>query len=94
MAEFRTVVLQEDIADFDHVAFLRADLSAKNSPFAVIHYAYDGEEQKLGLRLDLDKLVFLDHPEDIDPEIANLAAKKIAKYLTRKHRVPTSAHKR
>lgn len=84
MVEFRTVEIRNHGFDFGPVTFLRAELSVKRSPFAVVHYAYKGREQKYGLRLDLHKLVFLDHPVDIAPETVDRAARKIACYLKSK----------
>lgn len=44
------------------IKFLRIELPGGwYRPFALVHYAEDGEEQQYGLRLDRDKGVFLDH---------------------------------
>jgi hypothetical protein len=45
------------------VRFLRAEVPSQPSPFALVRYAIGSEEQALGLRLDMDKRVFLDQPE-------------------------------
>lgn len=53
------------------VEFLRAETSAKyRTPFVLVRYALNGDEQKEGLRLDLDKRAFLDHFEDPSLEAA------------------------
>lgn len=52
------------------IEFLRAELplARLHSPFALIRYALRGVEQEYGLRLDLDKRVFLDHFDDEELE--------------------------
>ena len=53
------------------IQFLRVETSSAPTPFARIRYAIEGEEQPLGLRLDLDKgIVLLDQD---DPEIVKRA---------------------
>jgi hypothetical protein len=66
--------------------FLRAEMSAKyDIPFALIRYALDGKEQESGLRLDLDKQVFLDHFENAEmEEAAQKAAPLIVEFLGEK----------
>jgi hypothetical protein len=44
------------------VRFLRAEVPSEPSPFALVRYDIEGEEQPTGLRLDMDKRVFLDQP--------------------------------
>jgi hypothetical protein len=47
------------------ISFVSADVSANSaSPLAIVHYEVAGVPQPLGLRLDLDKRVFLDHFDD------------------------------
>jgi len=48
------------------IEFLRAEmtLAQYHLPFALVRYALQGVEQEYGLRLDLDKRVFLDHFDD------------------------------
>ena len=47
------------------IEFLGAEVPEdRGVPFALIHYALDSQKQAYGLRLDLDKRVFLDHFED------------------------------
>ena len=65
MSDFCRVDLEGKVQNAGTIRFLFADVPASRSvPFAVIHYADDGEEQAYGLRLDLDKQVFLDHLDD------------------------------
>jgi hypothetical protein len=45
------------------IKFTQAEVSTKcRSPLVLIRYSVDGELQELGLRLDLDKGIFLDLP--------------------------------
>ena len=52
-------------------------------PLALIQYAVNGQEQRYGLRLDIDKGVFLDSSGDqeVDNAILPLAARLIVQYL-------------
>ncbi len=66
------------------IHFLEAELSGKyDLPFAVIWYSFQGNKQSEGLRLDLDKEVFLDHPfVDLEKKrIMETAAREITKFL-------------
>lgn len=61
--EFAKVDLS-DMPSVGSIGFLYADVAAnRNVPFAAVHYAEDGQEQELGVRLDADKRVFFDHFE-------------------------------
>jgi hypothetical protein len=51
--------------------FLRAERWDDQSRFVLIRYALEGKEEEFGLRLDLDKKIFLDHLPD--PELDQLA---------------------
>ncbi len=52
------------------------------SPLALIKYSLEGAVQEYGLRLDLDKRVFLDHFEDEERErTLRKAAPEIVRYL-------------
>jgi hypothetical protein len=57
--------------DADGVAFLRAEWWDPSSIFVLVHDSYKDHEAELGLRLDLDKKVFLDHMPDpnLDAEV-------------------------
>lgn len=91
MAKFRTINLKGHVPGNDSVKFLCAEISAEYyMPFAIIRYSLQGEEQEDGLRLDLDKQVFLDdHFEDKEKkklleenkELLKEAAPKIVEFL-------------
>ena len=81
MLEFRTVELHGRVEKVGPLEFLWAVMPVTLSPFAVIHYAYDGKREELGLRLDLDKKVFLDQPEAVDSEVLRKAAEEVASIL-------------
>lgn len=71
MGKFRRIDLRDQVPSAGPIEFLSADVSAAaNTPFAVIHYADAGKKQPFGLRLDLDKRVFLDHLDDPEKEEA------------------------
>jgi hypothetical protein len=63
--EYQTIDLRGRIPIIASIEFLSAEVPVGpfRAPFAVVKYALNGEEQSLGLRLDLDKGVFLDHFE-------------------------------
>ena len=65
------------------IQFLRAEMPLEyRGPFALVRYALQGQEQPYGLRLDLDKQVFLAHFEDKDQEeIIERAGPKIVEFL-------------
>jgi hypothetical protein len=46
------------------LVFQRVEWWRKSSRFVLVRYSYGGIEPEFGLRLDLDKRVFLDHPDD------------------------------
>ncbi|MDR3515328.1 MAG: hypothetical protein P4M00_05895 [Azospirillaceae bacterium] len=58
------VGLAGSVSDMNGISLLRAEWWDPESRFVLVRYADHGEEQALGLRLDLDKRVFLDHVED------------------------------
>lgn len=64
--EYQTIDLRGKVDEGASIQFLnvRVPSGSFRGPFAVVRYALNGEEQKYGLRLDLDKEVFLDHFED------------------------------
>jgi hypothetical protein len=63
VSRFQTVDLSARGFSAGWVRFLRAEAPSEPSPFALVRYAIAGEEQSMGLRLDMDKTVFLDQPE-------------------------------
>jgi hypothetical protein len=60
MENERTIEIQGQIEGGNSVSFDRVKLFA-HSPFALVIYSINGEQQEHGLRLDLDKRVFLDN---------------------------------
>ncbi len=73
--EFQIIDLRGRVRGVAGVEFLRAEIPTGvfQSPFVVVRYSLYGEEQPYGLRLDLDKGVFLDHFDD-EREMALKAA--------------------
>lgn len=89
--ESRTIELKDYIPDgTSNIKFLRAEvpIGPYYSPFALIRYELQGEVQKLGLRLDMDKKAFIDpiaHFEGKEHEgVIREAATKIAKLVRSK----------
>jgi hypothetical protein len=60
--QLKTVDLEGKVADIREVHFLRAEWMRAAARTVLIRYSAFGTEQKLGLRLDLDKKVLLDRP--------------------------------
>jgi hypothetical protein len=60
MSETKSIPLEGKLEDAGALHFLRAEWQRDKSRFVRIRYSLDGIEQPLGLRLDLDKRVFLD----------------------------------
>lgn len=75
--QWRTVDLSGVKLDQGRFKFTRADIPAVSGiPFAIIRYTRPGEqvEEAYGLRLDLDKRVFLDHLADSSDEKSAIGA--------------------
>jgi hypothetical protein len=68
MTEIKSIDLDQRVPDAKYVRFLRAEWWDDRSRFVLIRYATDGKEKDLGLRLDLDKKIFLDHVSDPDTD--------------------------
>ena len=86
MAEMQAVDLKGHVPGDATIEFLRAELPPEEYglPFALIRYSLQGKEQDFGLRLDLDKQVFLDHLEDGDEEeTIKKAAPRIVEFLNK-----------
>ena len=68
------------------IEFLQVEMLAdRKTPFALVRYSDNGKEPLYGLRLDLDKRVFIDHLEDHDKdEMVTRAAITIAEYIGQK----------
>ena len=65
MEKIRSVKLKGRVPGGAGLEFERVEMPAGyDPPFALVRYSLCGEEQDTGLRLDLDKRVFLDHFED------------------------------
>ncbi len=64
------------------IEFLRAEMALAhlNVSFAIVRCALHGVEQEYGLRLDLDKRVFLDHFED-DEKLEEAAQNALPKII-------------
>lgn len=79
--EIRAIDLKGHIRNGASIEFLRAELPAGeyHGPFALIRYALQGVEQDLGLRLDMDKEIFLDHFDE--DELEQAARKTIPKIV-------------
>ena len=79
----KTVQLPKRLSANRDFEFLEAVLFEKpRLPFAIVHYAVQGSPEEMGLRLDLDKQVFLDHFEDSRNEaLATAAAPEIVGFL-------------
>ena len=75
----KLVILEIDLTQIPEVGpikFLYAETSATaTSSLVIVHYADNGQKQPYGLRLDLDKGVFLDHLGDpqIDATVSSMA---------------------
>lgn len=83
MSESKKVQL-ESIRGGAGIHFLEAELSEKyDIPFAIIWYSFQGIKQPEGLRLDLDKELFLDNPfDDIEKKkVLHKAAREITDFL-------------
>lgn len=85
MFEIRTIDLKGRIPGGASIEFLRVEtpVTEHDVPFALIRYALEGVEQEYGLRMDLDKRVFIDHFEgEAKEEVIQRAAPKIVEFLS------------
>jgi HSP20 family molecular chaperone IbpA len=64
VSESLRVTIPSRLKHAGNVELLNASVASHDSPFAVVSYSLDGKIQQLGLRLDLDKQVFLDEVGD------------------------------
>lgn len=62
--DVKSVDLKGKFPPFGAYELLRAEWKVKDTTFVLIRYAKDGVEQKLGVRMDLDKQAILDDFED------------------------------
>lgn len=82
--KIRAIDLKGRVPSGASIEFLRAEVPVGQhySPFALVRYTLKGIEQDLGLRLDMDKIVFLDHFEDEEKEdLIRKAAPKIVELV-------------
>jgi hypothetical protein len=81
----RVIILPDEIRGGADIEFLAVMVSNEFPfiPFATVHYTENGQLTELGLRLDLDKEVFLDHFEDESKEdVLCRSAPEICAYVT------------
>ncbi len=86
MVQTRIIDLDRKIPGGASIEFLRVEKPVgkySHAPFVLVRYSLAGEEQEYGLRLDLDKQVFLDHFDDNQEkeEVIQKAAPKIIEVL-------------
>ena len=79
----KTVRLNGSVPRNESLEFVEASLFTRPEiPFAIVRYKLHGDLQSEGLRLDLDKQVFLDHLQEASEEaLAASAAPAIVEYL-------------
>ena len=79
----KTIRLNGSVPRNESLEFVEANVFTKPEiPFAIVRYKLYGTLHAEGLRLDLDKQVFLDHLEETSQEaIAESAAPAIVRYL-------------
>lgn len=81
MVEYRSIPLKGKVPSSKSIEFLRAEIcETYRLPLARVLYIYGGQES--GIRLDLDKKVFIDHMDDEqDEEFIQGVAPVIARVL-------------
>lgn len=71
MTPFQRIELKDQVPSQSGIQFLYAEVAAASTgPLAIVHYADEGNEQPLGLRLDMDKKVFIDRLDDREKDDA------------------------
>ena len=80
MASTKKIEFEGRVEDVGALHFLRAEWQREKSRFVLIRYAVDGHEQPLGLRLDLDKRIFLDSLDN--PKVDASVQERIPKILS------------
>jgi hypothetical protein len=80
MTSTRRIEFEGRVEDVGTLRFLRAEWQRDRSRFVLIRYAVDGHEQPFGLRLDLDKRVFLDSLDN--PKVDASVQERIPKILS------------
>jgi len=84
ISERLAIALPGEIEGGAGIEFLFVEVSKvfPSMPFAVVHYEENGKRAPLGLRLDLDKRVFLDHFNDkAKEEVLSRAAPEICAFV-------------
>lgn len=83
MTNILTVPLEGCVPGGANIEILRAEMRTDVASFlALIRYSEHGMEPQYGIRLDLDKKVFIDHLEDVQQEqVMQQAAPKLAAIL-------------
>jgi hypothetical protein len=69
MSQFKTVDLGSDQLRQGSVELTTAQVLTSGGPLVIVGYTVDGHEAELGLRLDMDKGVFLDAPEETEHDL-------------------------
>jgi hypothetical protein len=92
--ETKTIRLPNRLSYGGNLGFFEAVLfETPRLPFAIVHYTQGGITQSEGLRLDLDKQVFLDHFKDArNEELASAAAPEIVNFLGTRAEGASAAH--
>jgi hypothetical protein len=80
MAVTKKIDFEDRVEDVGTLRFLRAEWQRDRSRFVLIRYALDGREQPFGLRLDLDKRIFLDSLDN--PNMDAAVRERIPKILS------------
>lgn len=82
MEKTRVIEFDGGIKGDSSVQFLRIVLPATGGPLALVQVAIRGVEQDLGLRMDIQKQVFLDTVERVESEtLLERAAPDIVRFL-------------
>jgi hypothetical protein len=80
MQDTKSITLEGKLEDIGTLHFLRAEWQRDISRFVLIRYSLNGDEQPFGLRLDLDKRVFLDSLDD--PKVDESVQERIPEILS------------
>ncbi len=85
MPELFIIPLHGRVPGSAGIEFLRAEMPAGvRSSLALIRYKQYGQEMQYGVRLDLDKRVFLDHFEDAaEEDVLQHAAPRIVSIMAK-----------
>ena len=83
MTQTDRVYLRGEVPGGESIEFVSVEVFVNpGGPIAIVQYSQDGLIPEFGLRLDMDKEVFLDHfPGAEQEEVAQRAARRIVEYL-------------